>query len=34
MIRDEKYRKVMQRVESALQNCSRQAPIGSKKFKR
>ena len=33
MIRDEKYRKVMQSVQSALENCSRQAPAEAKNLK-
>ena len=33
MIRDEKYRKVMQSVQSALENCSRQAPSEAKNLK-
>ena len=32
-IRDEKYRKIMQSVESSLQNCSRQAPADAKNLK-
>lgn len=33
MIRDEKYRKVMQKVESSLENCSRQDPFTAKALK-
>ena len=33
MIRDEKYRKVMQKVQNALDNCSRQAPGEAKNLK-
>ncbi|MBE7016222.1 MAG: ABC-F family ATP-binding cassette domain-containing protein [Ruminococcaceae bacterium] len=33
MIRDEKYRRVMQSVQNALDNCSRQAPSVSKNLK-
>ena len=33
MIRDEKYRKIMQSVQSALENCSRQSPSVAKNLK-
>ena len=33
MIRDEKYRKIMQSVQSALDNCSRQSPAEAKNLK-